>query len=329
MTRRYTSNIITLKSGDGSESITIHGDLLRENSPFLKAALDKQYAEDAARDITIPEESMEVVTSYVGWLYIKELSDLLVTPDDKKYPHHVHLIRLYNFAEKIQNDVFCDEVLRLIFGRGKDELERLAATANRWRYTRPIVTINVGSVPTAATTHEDRLCQSSDYFKAALSKDWVEGQKREVNFEDKDVGSVISYIDWLYADRLPEDIPGLINGLFWVELAHLYIFGEYVQDAHFCNAVLSMMIDCIDRTRFPIAAEATKVIYDGTVAGSPLQRFVAYVYAHDAAKQWFMGEQEYPNKFLMNVAAQLAKSRKKDPGTSSYRREQLKWMKEV
>ena len=82
-----------------------------------------------------------------------------------------------------------DELLTMSEDQRAAKRRRSVPTANiqihytkltHCRYTSPIITIEVGSDLVALTVHDDRLRHSSDYFKAALSKNWVEGQRREV-----------------------------------------------------------------------------------------------------------------------------------------------------
>lgn len=99
--KRYTSNIITLKPGEGHDAITIHEDILRDHSPFFKAALDKKWLDGATREIKLPDDTAEVVAAYVDWLYSRRLE--LDVPKDTKgrpEPESELVARLYCFGEK-------------------------------------------------------------------------------------------------------------------------------------------------------------------------------------------------------------------------------------
>lgn len=53
--------------------------------------------------------------------------------------------------------------------------------------------------------HEFQLA-SSEFFKAAMKKEWAEGQTRTVSFPDDDPDDFAHYLDWMYFGNFPTSI---------------------------------------------------------------------------------------------------------------------------
>lgn len=85
---------------------------MRQSSPFFRAALDKKWQEGVQGLIKLPDDSVEVVTAYLDWLYTKKLE--FSQEGTAQGAFWEHLARLYVFGEKIQDDAFCDQVLQAI-----------------------------------------------------------------------------------------------------------------------------------------------------------------------------------------------------------------------
>ncbi|KAM3421414.1 hypothetical protein BST61_g1808 [Cercospora zeina] len=110
--KRYNSQIITLKVGKESETLTIHEDNLRQSSPFFRAALDKHWKEGTTDEIVIPEDDIKVVSEYVDWLY-RAICMEHCADENGNYPSEQWktLAKLYVFGEKVQDARFSNAVL--------------------------------------------------------------------------------------------------------------------------------------------------------------------------------------------------------------------------
>lgn len=114
---RYTGETFKLKVGADVgtvEEFSVHEVVLKETSGFFKAAVKNEWKEGSQRVIDMPEDTPEVVSAYVDWLYSdKMLPSAGEPPKDVKT--HVresnYLAKLYVFGEKIQDDSFCDAVI--------------------------------------------------------------------------------------------------------------------------------------------------------------------------------------------------------------------------
>jgi hypothetical protein len=109
--------LITLKAGgDSGTTLTVHETIIKENSPFFCAALDKKWKEGQLREIELPEDQPKTVSAYVEWLYSKNI-DVVSTQklDDKdRNLQFDNLAALYVFGEKIQNTRFKNAAITAI-----------------------------------------------------------------------------------------------------------------------------------------------------------------------------------------------------------------------
>lgn len=119
---------------------------------------------------------------------------------------------------------------------------------------------------------------NSPFFKAALSKKWNEGTERPCTIElPKDqVDIVAAYVDYLYVD----DIKAEKTIFSW--LAHLYCFGEKIQDDGFCDALLLAIRSGAGPGRFSPGIDTVNIIYAGTPKNAPMRRFLVELYAQRA-----------------------------------------------
>ncbi|KAF2167852.1 hypothetical protein M409DRAFT_21999 [Zasmidium cellare ATCC 36951] len=115
---RFSGGIVTIKAGtgEGQQTFSIHEDVIKENSPFFRAALDKKWKEGQARAVELPEDSPEVVAAYVDWCYSKEIMCKKAGSSNEYTRLDIHreqwiLAELYVFGEKVQDDSFCDSVM--------------------------------------------------------------------------------------------------------------------------------------------------------------------------------------------------------------------------
>lgn len=201
-----------------------------------------------------------------------------------------------------------------------------------------MITVHAGPDPsTPFLVHEGVVKESSEFFKAALNKQWKEGTERKIDLPDDCPHVVADYIEWLYSKEIEftykskgpsaiqkfDDIQKEISNDYH-HLARLYVFGEKIQDDSFCNRALSTMIEvCTDS---PMVTNGSKlypsnttipIIYAGTPAGSPARRFLVWVHQHGKAfwltnsRETFMSCPE----FLFDLAVAQAESH---PGKADF-----------
>jgi hypothetical protein len=68
-----------------------------------------------------------------------------------------------------------------------------------------MITLLVGTDEHELLVHEDYLARHSALFKAALKKEWAEGQTRTIKLPEETPDLVAFYLDFLYGKGLPTD----------------------------------------------------------------------------------------------------------------------------
>ena len=180
----------------------------------------------------------------------------------------------------------------------------------------------VGQDRTSFNIHEQLLRSRSSFFSAALNKCWREGRESRIELPEDSVDVVQRYFQFLYSgkvfvewtldssklqlnDNLPE---------FW-SLAHLYVFGEKVQDAMFKNAVSDMfvkrIITPVGKGGWSPIAGVVDVIYKGTMPGSPARQLMVDCHYSKGGQHWIVDNPDANNKeFLMDLCRRLFLIRK-------------------
>ncbi|KAF7187620.1 hypothetical protein HII31_10959 [Pseudocercospora fuligena] len=115
----------------------------------------------------------------------------------------------------------------------------------------------VGSEKEAVFVHEDVICASSAFFKAACSKTWKENQEKTVKLPTADPTAFHNYVDWLYNGDLNEGElqKSDLNLKDEAEanrpkmklvhnLCKLWILADYLQDATCKVDAMTMLLVC-------------------------------------------------------------------------------------
>jgi hypothetical protein len=149
-----------------------------------------------------------------------------------------------------------------------------------------VVTLHVGPTEHVMIAHASYITHNSDFFKAALKKEWIEGQTRVIKLPDDRPDVVSHYLYYTYSKALPSaSDAGAINDCnfeiirYYELLAELYVLGERLQDQSIRTAVIDSIVGSW-KDNFLITGPAN-IIYCGTTAGSPARRlmvdlFLAY-----------------------------------------------------
>jgi hypothetical protein len=70
-----------------------------------------------------------------------------------------------------------------------------------------MVTIYVGPERKDFIVHKKLLCESAQFFKGALTRDFEEAHKGEIVMPEDSPGAFSLYVDWIYRTTLPRAIP--------------------------------------------------------------------------------------------------------------------------
>ena len=89
----------------------------------------------------------------------------------------------------------------------------------------------VGSEEKLFQVHEDVLRSNSEFFAAALKKEWTEGQTRVVKLPEESEHHFCRYVQYLYSGTIA--CQGTNIATEFMVLAWMYVFGEQVLDTGF------------------------------------------------------------------------------------------------
>jgi hypothetical protein len=175
------------------------------------------------------------------------------------------------------------------------------------------VTLHVGPTEHAILAHGNFISRRSEFFKAALKKEWAEGQTRIVKLPDEDPQVVAHYLSYTYSKCLPTDIFSAdFMGTFPEEsdeyyqlLAELYVRGERLLDETIRGAIIKEFIRLTSLTdkssqRYCPMKEAVSIIYRGTTAGSPARRLTVDIHLAYGTTKWLDSTCEA--SFVLDVA---------------------------
>ena len=127
----------------------------------------------------------------------------------------------------------------------------------------------VGEWEEEFTLHTDVACRSSKFFQTALDRDWKESQTNTVVLHDVKAAHFESYLQWLSTND-----HSFLEEYDLVELAKLYILGDFLDDSDFRVAMLrSLAKRAIERNTRP-RRKAVESIWDQTPENSPLRKMI-------------------------------------------------------
>jgi hypothetical protein len=163
--------------------------------------------------------------------------------------------------------------------------------------TDNLVTLDVGPSHHKIIVHKHSITRTSQFFAAALKKDWTEGQTRTLDLPEEIPEHMEYYCEYLYSDELPtkgfthkKDGDNMEAG--FELLANLYVFGERRMDTKLRNAVAHEMLriqslplanppgfgariaPCVPCVPCVPSTATVNIIYQSTPEGSPARRLM-------------------------------------------------------
>lgn len=165
--------------------------------------------------------------------------------------------------------------------------------------------------------HGSCLTASSLFFKKALSGSWKESNERVVKLPKDKSDTFELYLNCIYGQEMsiePDPIPIDHQGLEeQLELANLYVFAEKMQDVRTKNKVVKAFMQTVFKIRkdgvwFAPAVKVVRLIYENTLAGSPMRRLLVDIFAY-AISHKYDWRVEHPKQFLIEVLVELSTAR--------------------
>jgi len=177
-----------------------------------------------------------------------------------------------------------------------------------------LVTLLIGPEEEEFIVHESCITRNSDFFKAAMRKEWIEGQARIIRLpEETRIESFVIYLNFAYHEQLPsrgimafvDDVP-LREG--YIRLAEIYVIGERMLDKLVRNAVTQELLrlttlESPNGSRTFLGSSNIAMLYNGTSTGSPMRRMIVDFYATYGSADWPYKSQHH--EFLEDLAKRL------------------------
>jgi hypothetical protein len=185
-----------------------------------------------------------------------------------------------------------------------------------------LVTLLIGPDKHEFVVHESCITRNSDFFTAAMKKEWTEGHTRIVSLpEEYCVETFTHYLNFCYHNKLPTAaIENKAGGLFpedrFTRLGGMYVLGERMLDKSVQHAIIREIVrlssirsdDNANKRSFPGAGCVT-IIYNGTTAGSPARRLMVDMYVSHGGTGWQYSDnteflKDFSKAFLEKTIAQ-------------------------
>jgi hypothetical protein len=157
-----------------------------------------------------------------------------------------------------------------------------------------VVILVVGPQKHELLAHARFITPTSEFFKTALKKEWLEGQTRIIHRHDENVRHVVMYLDFIYTGYLPKhEFHGKRPEFATLEtvyqaLVHLYALAQQLMDKTTKNAVLREIyatsnlkstIAFYDLTHNCLPGVLSiNSLYRNTLEGDPARRLVVDMY---------------------------------------------------
>jgi len=174
-----------------------------------------------------------------------------------------------------------------------------------------LVILLVGPEEQKMVVHSPQITAHSEFFAAALKKEWVEGQTRQIKLPEEEPDVMAYYIEHIYFGKLPTDIyttvsPGLEKEQGYKILAQMYVLAERLLDSKCRNRILKEILRLRDlkcKTGVPWNPTCVpiNIIYQGTTPGSPARRLLVDIHANGARDDWYPKDVRMDPVFLMDL----------------------------
>lgn len=180
------------------------------------------------------------------------------------------------------------------------------------------VILLVGPEEQKMLVHSPKITAHSEFFTAALKKEWIEGQSREIKLPEEEPEAMACYIEYAYLDKLPTDIyttasPGLAKEQGYNILAQIYVLAERLLDSNCRNRILQEFIrlrdlECENDAKWNPVWVPINIIYNGTTTGSPARRLLVDIHASVASETWYLPDLNVVPAFLMDLVRKFLRN---------------------
>lgn len=178
------------------------------------------------------------------------------------------------------------------------------------------VTLVVGPEKREMLVQANVLERGSGFFKAALKKEWLEGQTHRITLPDDTHQAMTDYLNFAYCSRLPSShfltrAACIASPLAYASLATLYVMGERLIDSRLKNGVILEWLRLLYLCGIPAGVpgmDAINIIYEGTTPGDSARRFLADMYANYSLSSW-LDDDDCNSEFVLDLAKEAINRR--------------------
>lgn len=153
------------------------------------------------------------------------------------------------------------------------------------------VILLVGKQQSQMLVHKGYISAGSEFFKAALKKEWKGGQSRIVKLPEDDPDTVAQYLDFVYNKTLSTNFVTKCVQSTYIALANLYVFGERILNPTIQNTIVDHLISftamlnrCNPSHSYYPGPRTVDILYEGTPEGSPVRRLLVDMYSRHGSK---------------------------------------------
>lgn len=157
--------------------------------------------------------------------------------------------------------------------------------------------------------NEDLLCDNSKFFKAALKKEWREGQTRKIDLAEHGPEVFNLWLNWLHGRRIlmdNDDGENAVQHFDYGLLIKAYHLGDMLLDRDFKDALCDALAVTMSR---PVKGIVTvpnemnrKSLYEVTAEGARIRRLVVDRVVRSSNGHNICSEADHPAAFLLDCA---------------------------
>lgn len=171
-----------------------------------------------------------------------------------------------------------------------------------------MVTVLVGKEEKRFTLHQDAVCAKSKFFKAACSKEWLEGQERVVRLPETQVTTFQEYCSWIYSSKIAVGTCTQASALAekgneLQRLMYLHILGDELDDIQLRNKANVELFKAMQKSNAIPDAQLNKMVWESTMPGSLLRKLlVDAIVARFTRHEFAAAVSQYPAECVQEIA---------------------------
>lgn len=179
-----------------------------------------------------------------------------------------------------------------------------------------IVTVLVGTEEERFVLHQDAVCAKSKFFKAACSKQWLEGQERIVRLPEAGAAIFQAYCSWIYSGELQEltctAASDVADGIAECKsLIKLYLLGDSLDDIALRNQMNVVLFKAMENQKKLVENGLIRLVWESTVPKSSMRGMIVDVFvSRHSCAQFAERVSDFPTKFVQEVAVAAMEARK-------------------